>query len=1624
MAAMDYFRRPVLAGQVVTHQAFATVRGDLRRLDVDGSSAVPYFAGITAGDTLILSLDGAGPTTVTFGGSPPGGINNVITDINTAIGINGNAFDAFGTIGISTSTSGSGGSVEITGGTVAAALGFDITLNEFKSYGGEIASTPEGGVSNPFQTSFLLRGENFTQESVVRGMARLASNSDVLFSDLSRNDVVVRKVNFTTSDGIRLQLSTATDEIFSGLGLLTNASTKEDLIPYFQLIDTATKQPAKSRVVAVVRGAPGGSPPFSNASAWSGGGSAGNILGVTLPKVTGAAIDTIYGGRVVKCGAANFADVQPGDFATITGSTNVTPWSNEGNRWVVEEVISQSSPGTVSLRPMSKTELALVGFSTADVQPIVELNTEVDGIQTFGNLTISTGAYCSGIGVGVSVVVSPSIPPNATYELWAAGPQSSRSRAISDAQATMSVPIRRLVSDLDPVADWTLTGMAASLSGGNCVITAGTIVWHGQVYNIPGQTLLNSAFTDGTSYVYWDEATGNTSIATATTAFSGIIDPTSSSKGHMIAVVTRVTGALTVVTPTIRLKAEKAVSITVGIGGQFPDLFGAILWAKTIQNAYSDGGTSAASYPHFEFVLVSDVTTNNQSPELPSPGATVRGIHPRVKLNLGTGSFICKPGNTYEFRDFCFAGTGTQFITTSSGGVLANLQKIWIHNVRHEATAGSSLLDVVTGASALQQLRITDSSFMLSRSVCNAVGLTAGVNEIFVLNSVFTYDSTGSIAPHLFAAGTVFSNPWNGDTLVIENCDFLGQWGGTFSGADANTVFVAVDGSAHQVNMRNVRISLGAYGSAQNNVLFSATTGAGLYMDNVTMTAGKITKAIVGSTGTYIHNSTFFTCPRTSTASCTGHTFDGCTLVNPDTDNSSHGSGFGIEATGFVVGCNVSGPYNAGIHLNGVEIQAIGNRIAPGQITNAIPVYGILVESAATRSLVSDNVIVWDNSAQGLATGVNGINDGADRTTLSNNKIYFPEPSGGSVQMIGISVGGISCNVTGNSVATTTTGAAAGGQLITGMLVASSDVSVVGNVLRLNGSTTQNWRGIFWTPSTGILSGNFIESYGRCLTTSSAPDNCVITGNQFFSSTSSSISGGYVQNIGGNVSGNRFTTSGSNSVSIGYGFYSNNDFFSDVLLHNGFGGGITEFIFTGNYVSGVLDGVTNTITPSKLDINGNRIDGAVTISATSTIDGMFNNNTIGGAVSLTWNGGSLIANGNEEDSFTVAMGTTVRSTVISTGHRVYTGNITITGSDVEICDCDLPTGQIVVFEGFTTGGLTKTMIVGNAVGFITTFSQSIHVSQNTVGAGFDHSRTVGVGQVVVDGNIFGIGGSLGSISITGFVGGVSYAIDEVTVYGNYCTGTNASITAQAASCSVCNNSLIPTDGPTVSLVGDYIRMDQNVIYGSALTASQNAATTVTVDSLTSNFTAPKLWMNENFIYGRVNLSGSANSYTEIWFCQNYIYNLSGSTSAVLLHSVSESAYFLNNSISQDFNGVANLIKHAIEASGTTQNVHIEGNTLNLISLSPTYSSSFSFGVISLEGTGNTFLILSGNIILKPINATIGGHSIVCDYIQVTDAASVVVNTNIMAAGGTVGAAPERQGGLHYEATNALYRIAE
>ena len=420
--SMDYVRSSTMAGNNIYRLLKATLRGSVRRSNADGTSAVPYFPSL-ATKTLTIVIDGF-TYNVTFSASD---IVTAISDINAQIYARGIAFDSDGTISIRTLTDGGLGSVEITGGNSAPILGFDLNLGRrVISVGGDIPSSPEGRVGNPFGTVFPGKGDEF-KASVFQGpLAAIASNVDVLHADLAKQDAelqVVPGTPYTSSvSGIGSFIYLGVNKVYNGYDAvgnkLTKFSTAQDLAGYFVLLDATTRRMLPNYVVEVVVGSGGSSTvPASLLDAGNQTTDTGkNALGVNLLKWSGTTIDGITDGRVIKCtGIGTAAAI--GDIVNITGATNVYPWSNNGKRWVVDTI--GIGANYVGVRPASKSELAMLNSDNGQLQ--TSLNGQGGG--GYGSASLYSGPFVS----NVSLIIQPALS-STNVEVWAVQPISNREK--------------------------------------------------------------------------------------------------------------------------------------------------------------------------------------------------------------------------------------------------------------------------------------------------------------------------------------------------------------------------------------------------------------------------------------------------------------------------------------------------------------------------------------------------------------------------------------------------------------------------------------------------------------------------------------------------------------------------------------------------------------------------------------------------------------------------------------------------------------------------------------------------------------------------------------------------------------------------------------------------------------------------------------------------------------------------------------------------------------------------------------------------------------------------------------------------------------------------------------------
>ena len=631
--SLDYFRRPLLAGKNLPRLPSATIRGSLRRSNPANGILVPHFPNVAADMTFKVKFEDGVERTTTLTGN---GFQQILDEINAGISTYGRAFDADGCIAIQTLVPGGLGSVEVTGGTAAALIGFDTKGGvPLRSVGGDLASVSEGRNGTAFGAVLPPKNENLSSDSYRIAMGRIAGNVDLIYADLARRQTKVSKVgiitlndqtsNFAGSAAYGLLSVPQGTQVYSGYGHLSRLSTKEDLAPYFLLVDKKTGQPAASRVVAVVKGTVVGTTtintldPFANATTSDGN---GNVLGVLNPRFAPAAgITSIKNGRVIQSAAGTFAKVKAGDWVKIEGqdeTINKNPWDNRGLRWVVEDVIGGDGDA-IAVRPMSASELSLAGTTVKDEQPILELNDQKTGNQVFGTVTVYAGTYID----DPKLVVSPPISDD--VELWAGIPMSYRDQSSKEDAWASAVFARMLMGDQSDLPDSLITVPTLTMSGtsgqDDRTITVGEcyIRWKGRVVRIGGGSVVVGAQRANEVWIYIDKASLLPTLSAgggAVLAFGNIpvayFPPGNQASPNYIG----------------RVLETRTHPVTVGIGGQFATLTDAIEWFHQ---------ASAAAQPYYEFLITTSQTAPAGGWVVKKSGLHIRGTSRAILLDRAPG---------------------------------------------------------------------------------------------------------------------------------------------------------------------------------------------------------------------------------------------------------------------------------------------------------------------------------------------------------------------------------------------------------------------------------------------------------------------------------------------------------------------------------------------------------------------------------------------------------------------------------------------------------------------------------------------------------------------------------------------------------------------------------------------------------------------------------------------------------------------------------------------------------------------------------------------------------------------------------------------------------------------------
>lgn len=1209
MAQMDYFRRPQLAGNNITRLKAATIRGSIRRSDPDGFAAYPYFPGVVAAQTLNLSIDGT-PFSVSLTGN---GLSTILNDINTLVGAAGYAYAEDGVIAIQTTTGSAAGSIEVTGGTAAAFLGFDIKLGAIRSTGGDIPSTPEGRAGNWFGVSLPNKNDNLTSESLTRALARLSANSDVLFSEHVRRDALPKKVTFTTSDGKTLTPTSADNVIvYTGLSHLSSASTKEELAPFFFLVDTVTKLPPASRVVGIVRGSPAGLPPYADATSWTGGGSTGNVLGVDLVKASGT-ISDIKNGRVLNVSGADFvtAKVRAGDFVEITGATNLTPWSNNGYRWVVEEVLDLSH---VAVRPMSSSELSQVGTSSTEAQPILELNMFKTGVEVYGSVNIKTGTYTN----DVRVIVDPPIPSGSTYDLYLSSPGDIRSKKTFE-QQTQSIANRSWASDYRPAPNVMLSSpTVSSWSAASVILTGGLARFSDRVVSIPARTIPAADFSNlGVNYVYWDKDANDIKVTRSHVKVVNS-DPTQSpgsgfpadtqASQHIIAEVWKSGANISSVLFEGKVVGEEAAHrvVTVGVGGQFQKLEDAVRfinrWAK-------GNGFRSSTYPQFEIVIVSDtvvdfstITSNGNDYGTNSiffdASVHVRGASPNVKLTLksytagtpfdigwsGYGLYIFE-NLTITFADSSFASVGLFFARNNTHVFFKNITIPYYYDF------GSVIFS--TGDTVV----FDTCSFSGVKSSFITSGVSSTNCSVEVFNSkIEMHPISVNASPCLFYNPASAGNVFYAKKLVVRDCEFTRlQTDQGYSGLalvgnfGSYTVF---DGCTFS--------RTGANPAAQDSLLFKQQFINGpLFITNCQALAPTRCFIDSGSQENYC-------------------SVDNCHInVEPDAGN------IGIR-TGSVTNCTIGGSGGTTPTLIGVTRKCSGNFIS------------------GTASIAVRNVLTYQSTSNFFAD-------------ISNNRI---EVSGGVSILVKTEDGWNNNGVTVHGNQILLTGAGAIGIKTWESFDVLSHGEISGNIIRIRtGDGVNNKIGIHARGSCLVIGNQIFNAFSETVLTTGH------IGIKLDSSTTTRVIGNSVILTAGSYTG--LSVEGTQHQAI----ICNNYLESSGTAMLFTGATTTEAVVTGNRVIGTGTGVSNlsadvfsdnivsgTVTSPtpgvSKKIQGNTFTGVTTINGQSQRATEVSNNSFSSTLTL---GGSYV-----DFSENVVSGSLSSFAVVNAYRNIFTGSSAIT----------------------------------------------------------------------------------------------------------------------------------------------------------------------------------------------------------------------------------------------------------------------------------------------------------------------------------------------------------------------------
>ncbi len=385
-----------------------------RRKNPDMGSTVPYYSALT-GKTVNLEIGGdvAYSTSITFTSDT---YQQALLDISTTGAGDFEGVDYNGFLTIRSTHPGNKNFIRINGGTALSILGFEAHPHPAGiSYAGEIATPYPTTYENRTKgESVILQNESINRENWNRGLAGVGHILDTMLNNLDK-EIAVPKEYDVTINGSTFSIASS-DRLCINANNLTVAQPSADQIDnvvcvldqfHNQIFDaTDNRVQVNSITYGTLVDATQSFASWNTADGKS-------VFGALshFQKTKGTYTITSISGNTVRLTGGNLVTdkIGPNDTIVISGATNITPFSHNGE-FIVDRVLATD---LLQVRPKGTTDFNMFASSTP-----TSLNQVLGLGEVYGTMTIHVGKFLPLAMKSANMVFNLSASlPNGTYKV-------------------------------------------------------------------------------------------------------------------------------------------------------------------------------------------------------------------------------------------------------------------------------------------------------------------------------------------------------------------------------------------------------------------------------------------------------------------------------------------------------------------------------------------------------------------------------------------------------------------------------------------------------------------------------------------------------------------------------------------------------------------------------------------------------------------------------------------------------------------------------------------------------------------------------------------------------------------------------------------------------------------------------------------------------------------------------------------------------------------------------------------------------------------------------------------------------------------------------------------------------